>query len=212
MAAPTTAEYVPAQQRIVQADGRRYSLKLEPPFWAALTAAAERRGVRLGRLVADLAAALPPDGNLASHLRVFCLTEADRAVAAAEEAGRRSHLAAGATDIDTLVEHCPAPCLVLAIDRRILRVNDGFSRWYGPAAANLAGKSFDHFFKLRTTQPLEAMLRGFATGDVAYTKAHLLYVVPGRVVAAPARLMPVARRAADDFALLLMVAETPKGA
>lgn len=201
-----------AQQRIVQADGRRYSLKLEPSFWAALTDAAERRGVRLGRLVADLAAALPPDGgNLASHLRVFCLAEAERAVAAAEEAGRRSQLAGGATDVDTLVEQCPAPCLVLAVDRRILRANDGFSRWYGPAAANLAGKSFDHFFKLRTTQSLDALLRSFAAGDAAFAKAHLLYVVPGRVVAAPARLMPVARRAADDFALLLMVAETAKG-
>lgn len=195
----------------MQADGRRYSLKLEPPFWAALSDAAERRGLRLGRLVADLAAALPAASNLASHLRVFCLAEAGRALAAAEDAGRRSHLAAGATDIDTLVEQCPAPCLVLALDRRILRVNEGFSRWYGPAAANIAGKSFDHFFKLRAAQPLEALLRAFAAGEIAFVKAHLLYVVPGRVVAAPARLMPVARRAADDFALLLMVAETPKG-
>jgi hypothetical protein len=100
----------------------------------------------------------------------------------------------------------------MALDRRILRTNDGFARWYGPAAVNLAGKPLDHFFKLRTVQPLETLLRGFAAGDIPAVRAHLLYVVPGRVVAAPARLMPVARRASDDFALLIMVAEGPGAA
>lgn len=206
MAAPAI-EQGPAQQRIVQSGGRRYSLKLEPAFWAALAAAADARGVRLGRLVADLAAGLPAEANLASHVRVFCLAEAKSALAAAEQAGRRNELAAGTTDIDTLIEICPAPCLVMTAERRILRANDGFARWYGPAAVSLPGRSFDHFFKLRTARPMEALLRGFAVGDVPAVKAHLLYVVPGRVVAAQARLMPVARRAGDDFALLIMVAE-----
>lgn len=205
MAAETrTAEA--AQQRIVQAGGRRYSLKLEPAFWTALAEAAAARGVRLGRLVAELAAGLAPGGNLASHLRVFCLAEAKRALAASHAAARRTELVAGTTDIDTLVEQCPAACLIMALDRRILRANPGFARWYGPAASGLVGKPFDHFFKLRTAQPLEVLLRGFAAGEIPAVKAQLLYVVPGRVVAAPARLMPVARRAPDDFALLLMIA------
>lgn len=196
----------------MQADGRRYSLKLEPAFWTALDEAAERRKLRLGRLVAELATSLPANGNLASRLRVFCLAEAKQALDAAASAGRRSELAAGTTDIDTLVENCPAPCLVMGLDHRIHRTNEGFSRWYGPAAANLAGKPFDHFFKLRTAQPLETLLRGFAAGELAAAKAHLLYVVPGRVVAAAARLMPVARRTPDDFALLLMIADAAPAA
>lgn len=200
-----------AQQRIVQAGGRRYSLKLEPAFWTALADAAATRGIRLGRLVADLASSLSPEGNLASHLRVFCLAETQQAIAAAEQAGRRGELAGGATDVDSLVEHCPAPCLVVALDGRVLRTNEGFARWYGSAAAGLAGKSFDHFFKLRAARPLEALMRSFAAGEIAAAKAHLLYVVPGRVVAAPVRLMPVARRSPNDFALLLMVA-APTGA
>jgi predicted DNA-binding ribbon-helix-helix protein len=210
VAAPTSGQGR-AQQRIVQAGGRRYSLKLEPAFWTALSDAAETRGIRLGRLVADLSMTLPPQGNLASHLRVFCLAETQHAIAAAEQARRRGELSGGATDVDTLVEHCPAPCLVMTLDGRILRTNEGFARWYGPAAAGLAGKSFDHFFKLRAAKPFEAVVRNFAAGEAAAVKAHLLYVVPGRVVAAPVRLVPVARRAPNDFALLLMVA-VPAGA
>ena len=66
------------RQRILQADGRRYSLKLEEPFWEALDLAARERGLKLGRLVAQLAAELPGSGNLASQLRLFCLAEGQR--------------------------------------------------------------------------------------------------------------------------------------
>ena len=197
------------RQRILQADGRRYSLKLEEPFWDALDAAARERGVKLGRLVAQLAAEPPNTGNLASQLRLFCLAEGQRRVRAASEAATQAGLAAGATNIETLVELCPASCLVMTRERRILRVNQAFGRWYGSAYVNLPGKTLDHFFKLRMTSSYEAVMAAFESGSAQAAKAHLLYVMPGRVVAGAARVMPVARVRADDFSVLIMVDSTP---
>jgi predicted DNA-binding ribbon-helix-helix protein len=120
------------RQRILQADGRRYSLKLEEPFWDALEAAARERGLKLGRLVAQIAAELPNSANLASQLRLFCLAEGERRVRAASEAATQASLAAGATNIETLVELCPAACLVMTRERRILRANPAFGRCIRP--------------------------------------------------------------------------------
>jgi predicted DNA-binding ribbon-helix-helix protein len=55
--------------------GHRTSVSLEVAFWAGLKAAATRRGIGIGRLVAEI------DGgrgaaNLSSAIRVFVLEEA----------------------------------------------------------------------------------------------------------------------------------------
>lgn len=56
--------------------GHRTSVALEPEFWAALEAAAGRRGLSLAALVAELDAARATTGvPLASALRVFALGE-----------------------------------------------------------------------------------------------------------------------------------------
>jgi predicted DNA-binding ribbon-helix-helix protein len=192
-------------QRILQADGRRYSLKLEPPFWDALELAARERSMKLGRLIAELAAGRRDDGNLASYLRVFCLTEGERRLQIVAADASQASLAAGATNVETLVELCPAPCLVMTRDRRIVRVNSAFGRWYGSAYVNLPGKTLDHFFKLRTASSYETVIAAFETESMQAAKAQLLYVVPGRVVAGAARMMPVARVSADEFSILIMV-------
>lgn len=54
--------------------GHRTSVALEPAFWAALEAIAQRRGVSLAALVAECDAVRAEDGApLASTLRVFAL-------------------------------------------------------------------------------------------------------------------------------------------
>lgn len=200
-------------QRILQADGRRYSLKLEAPFWDALALAARERGIKLGRLVADLAGDRSGEGNLASRLRVFCLTEGERRLRSVAATASQASLATGTTNVETLVELCPASCLVMTRDRRIVRVNTAFGRWYGSAYVNLPGKTLDHFFKLRMASSYDSVMAAFETGTLQAARAHLLYVVPGRVVAGAARMMPVARVSADDFSVLVMVdANAPAGA
>ena len=213
MEAPSDPSSLRPLQRILQADGRRYSLKLEAPFWEALALAARERGIKLGRLVAELARERPGEGNLASQLRVFCLTEGERRLRSVAATASQASLGAGATNVETLVELCPASCLVMTRDRRIVRVNTAFGCWYGSAYVNLPGKTLDHFFKLRMASSYESVMAAFETGTMQAAKAHLLYVVPGRVVAGTARMMPVARVSADEFSILIMVeGNAPAGA
>ena len=65
------------RKRSFRLAGHRTSVALEPDFWAALEAAAARRGRSLAALVAELdAARTEPDLPLASALRDFALAEA----------------------------------------------------------------------------------------------------------------------------------------
>ncbi|MBI3706702.1 MAG: ribbon-helix-helix domain-containing protein [Proteobacteria bacterium] len=207
MAEGTEAPTPAMRQQIVQAEGRRYSLKLEPAFWAALERSAKLRGVRRGRLVADIAKDLTPGANLASRLRVFCLEEAQAAAHEQEQRAVRALLAVGETDVAALTEACPVPCLIAGQDRVVARVNSAFGRWFGPSHAKLVGRPIDHFLKLKTVQPFEGIMASFAERRLAMASGHLIYVVPGRVIAAPARMVPVARSDAQNFAVLIMVAE-----
>lgn len=69
------------RKRSFRLAGHATSVALEPAFWAALDAAAARRGQSLAGLVADLDAnRADPTLPLASALRVFALEEAVRAV------------------------------------------------------------------------------------------------------------------------------------
>jgi predicted DNA-binding ribbon-helix-helix protein len=56
--------------------GHRTSVALEPEFWAALEAWAQRRGEPLAALVLEVDAERPPSRALASALRVRALREA----------------------------------------------------------------------------------------------------------------------------------------
>ena len=53
--------------------GHRTSVALEPEFWDALSAIAERRRQALSALVAAIDAERMPEQNLASSLRIFAL-------------------------------------------------------------------------------------------------------------------------------------------
>lgn len=67
------------RKRSFRLAGHRTSVALEPAFWAALEAAATRRGRSLAGLVAELDAARgDPELPLASALRVYALEEATR--------------------------------------------------------------------------------------------------------------------------------------
>jgi len=172
------------QQRILQAGGRRYSLRLEGCYWETLAAIAARRGLRLSRLVAEVAARA--DGtNLASHLRVFCLEETRRATLMHE-------LAADRTSVVTLIEGAPAPALAVDALGRIVAINAPFLERIGASAETLLGTPLLRYFRFhcRTGINIETLLKelsGWATAE----SARMIHIVPGRVLAVPVRLVPV---------------------
>ncbi|MGH7068224.1 MAG: ribbon-helix-helix domain-containing protein [Acetobacteraceae bacterium] len=63
------------EKRSVTLSGHRTSVALEPEFWQALAAIAERGGRTLSALIAEVDAVRGPDRPLASALRVLALRE-----------------------------------------------------------------------------------------------------------------------------------------
>ena len=67
------------RKRSFQLAGHRTSVALEPAFWAALEAAAQRRGLSLAALVTEIDTARADASHpLASALRLHALAEAGR--------------------------------------------------------------------------------------------------------------------------------------
>lgn len=61
------------EKRSFTISGHRTSVALEPEFWAALAAIAERGGRTLSRLIIETDLLRPPGRPLASALRVLAL-------------------------------------------------------------------------------------------------------------------------------------------
>lgn len=200
---PPDASYIVGNQdpkpRIVQYANRRYSIRLEPVFWLMLERLAEHRQMRLGRLVAELEEAY--DGrNFASHLRVMCMIEAERALAAAS-------LQSGAQgNVLDLVDACPSPGLVLSRYRTILAVNDAFADWLGGREKAPTGSDLTSIVQVRTRRPLNEVWLDLVVGKLNGVEANVLLVEPGRAVAATGRLVALHPAGGREFYAVLWLA------
>jgi PAS domain S-box-containing protein len=174
------------RQRILQSRGRRYSLRLEGSYWDALTSIAARRGVRLNRLVAEIAGRANGGTSLASCLRAFCLAESQRAALLFDTAAER-------TSVVTLVETAPAPAIAVDGGGRIVAANAPLYAWIGLSSETLIGAMvLRHFrFHCRAGLNVEAVWKGIEGLQVAAESARIVHIAPGRVHAANARLIPI---------------------
>ena len=188
--------------RIVQYRNRRYSIRLEPVFWRALERLAERNQMRLGRFVADLAER-HRGGNFSSHLRVICMLEAERTLAGVQ-------LRAGEASLVDMVSASFNPGLVLSRYRTIVAHNDAFAEWLGADHPALLGADLTSIVQVRTKTPLNEIWLDMIAGNVDSAEARVLYVEPGRVLAAPARLLAIQPRPGEDFYALMWVSSGPK--
>jgi predicted DNA-binding ribbon-helix-helix protein len=170
----------PWEQRILQLDGKRYSLRLEHEFWAALEAIASRRKLRLNRLVAEIASQRSGETNLSSLLRVFCLGEMERAMTP------RSQVHDGGS-IAALIEAAPAPGLLLDTDQLVLAANHGFVHWSGVKRALLLRQKLAAHFRLQGASSFD----GLWTRPVREEETRMIGLMPGRVLAADAKLVPL---------------------
>jgi predicted DNA-binding ribbon-helix-helix protein len=172
------------EQRILQYDGRRYSLRLEHEFWSALERIGERRKLRLNRLVADIARQCAEDDNLSSAVRVFCMTENQQSALARSAGADRTSLLA-------LAETAPSPCFVLDADQIILGISDGFLRWSGVPRDSLLRQKVTTHFRFQGAAGFDAIAARAACGFAQPETLRIISVVPGRVLAAEARFVPM---------------------
>ncbi|MGJ8545476.1 MAG: ribbon-helix-helix domain-containing protein [Sulfitobacter sp.] len=68
------------EKHSVTLHGHRTSISLETPFWQELRAIAQKKGMPINALVAEIDEARGVDSGLASALRVYVLSELKRAV------------------------------------------------------------------------------------------------------------------------------------
>lgn len=153
--------------RILQHEGRRYALRLEPVFWEQLHLLARRRGLRPGALVA-LLAAQQAGPNLASTVRSYCLAEARTELA-------RYHLSAGGFDLLDVLRAAPAPGLLLNGERTILAANQALLDWLGPQAGHVQEMKFDVLFQARVTRPLDETFAQLRDGQLASARLQVAY-------------------------------------
>ena len=192
------------RHRIIQFEGKRFSVKLDDGVWRSLEDLAADAGLRLNQLVAQVARDADGAGVTAA-LRRFCLEQALARATRLEDALQARALSAGPASIALFVEACPAACLVVAQDNRILRVNAAARQWMRSEDAGLVGQSFEHLFQVRSTPPLASILEQFGRGVAAVFPARLVSVRPGRVIVASANLCPAAVTGPDDFSFLVLV-------
>lgn len=179
------------QPRIVQYRNRRYSIRLEPVFWRTLEFLAERRRLRLGRFIGQLAEDY--DGpNFASHLRVVCMMETERARAEAS-------LRPSGINVVDLILTCPSPGLVLSRYRTILVFNPSFAQWIGPGNEPATGADLTSVVQVRPRRPLNEVWLDMVAGKVSTVETNVLHVAPGRATAASGRLVALAPQRDDEF-------------
>ena len=104
--------------RIVQYQNRRFSVRLEPIYWQVLERMADRAAIRLGQLIARLAADYP-GGNFSSFLRVYSMLDAERRLA-------QQQMEPNYNSLLDLVKTCPNPGVILSRYRSIIGSNDAF--------------------------------------------------------------------------------------
>jgi PAS domain S-box-containing protein len=184
------------EHRIVQAHGKRFSIKLESGFWRGLQDASTDRQVRLNHLVAAVAAQISPSMNLASRLRVFCLASLRARLTSATYAATRTSLLA-------VIEHAPAPCLMLSASQVTIAVNRGFHAWFGQGAEQVIGRPVLRDFRFKARRSFDEIWSEFEQGRSSEEAARMINFAPGRVLAANVTLAPVTLSGKAKFVCLV---------
>jgi predicted DNA-binding ribbon-helix-helix protein len=192
------------RHRIIQHDGRRYSLKLDDVSWRALEAVARVDKLRLNQLVARVAAQ-NGDSNLTAALRQLCLERALRRTAELErELAALSRLGRG-MPVSAVVESMPTPCFVMSHRHEVLRVNAHALSWIGLEEAALVGQNIQRFLQILAAQSLDSIIAEFGQGAVKLFPARIVCPKPGRLLMARGVICPALVRGAEDLAYLIMI-------
>jgi predicted DNA-binding ribbon-helix-helix protein len=197
------------RHRIVQHQGRRYSLKLDPVVWDRLEELAQDRGLRLNQLIGEVAGSAIEESNLTNALRNFCMTATlDRLREVERDLEERRFTSQG-VPIAVIVDACPAPVLAVSRTQIIQRANLAAQHWMGAEESTLVGKPIANYIQIRCQVPIDKILEEFDNGLHRIFQGRILYLRPGRVVTARVNICPGTfdRDAGSSF--LIMVDRAP---
>lgn len=193
------------RHRIIQHQGRRYSLKLDEIVWQNLEETAAAAGLRLNQLVASVANGTDDELTVTGALRLFCLRRSMERVEQLEGELRQLSLAARGVPVTVIAEACPAPCLVVSQAQTVLHANTAALRWMDVDGAALVGKSVEHYFQIKSAVPLANIVERFGKGETTIFPARIVYLRPGRVIMARANLCPATVSGPDNLAYLILI-------
>lgn len=171
--------------RQVQVEGRRHAISIEPVYWSILEDASRATGIRLNRLVKTVAAAPAGPDNLAARLRLFCVRWQGRRL-------RELENAPPTVDLARIIDAAPGPCFALSRDLAIVWHNPPLRTWLGLTPAELAAMPFARHFRLRLSRPLTEVWREFSGASAGIETGSLTCLLPGRLLARPVSVCPVA--------------------
>jgi predicted DNA-binding ribbon-helix-helix protein len=185
----------------------RTSIKLEAEFWDYLKEVADDRKLRLSHLVNEVSRATPGRTNLASTLRTFCLLHAHLRIKSQGQELEKLHLAGSSQDLVRAIDAMPLPCLLLAEDRTIRRLNRAFAQWLNLDERGVLGQRIDNILILRAPGMRELWQRLFG-GQARRGAFSATYVSPGRVRTAQATAIGLAPQADGAHKASLILFET----
>jgi predicted DNA-binding ribbon-helix-helix protein len=186
------------RHRILQANGRRYSINVEENYWDILGRLARRHGIRLSQFIHQIASA---DGAapLAATLRLVCLRAMVAEVQTLERRIEEHKRTSGPNYVQSLVDANPSPALLVAQTGVIQRSNAAFARWSRTPAEKLVGQSYEWFFQLRASIRISEIQARFAAGSREIVPARISYIAPGRVVVAKANLCLASSQGVGEY-------------
>lgn len=182
-------------QRILQADGRRFSLRLEPCYWDALAEIAAETATRVSRLVAEIDARRPAGSNLCSTIRAYCLAALqDRILSLSSAAGR--------TNLLQILHSAPTPGLMLGADQTIVAANESFVKWMNVPAEEFMRQPVLRHFRFRAAASADDIWDRLAAPGAKEQKARIIHISPGRVLAGNALIVPISSERMRMFYLI----------
>jgi predicted DNA-binding ribbon-helix-helix protein len=197
------------RHRIVQFEGRRYSVKLEPIWWERLEDLSQQQGLRLNQLIGHVARNATEEVNLTAAIRSYCLSRTLEQLNRVEGELEERSLTNQGVPLGLIVDACPSPTLMVSHNQSIQRANQAAVQWLGIDAAALIGRMIGHYIQIKSQIPLDKILQEFENGAHHVYHGRIVYLRPGRVVTARANICPGVIDPVGGSSFLLLVDRGP---
>lgn len=178
------------RHRIVQYQGRRYSIRMDNLVWLRLEEISQNQGIRLNQLIGQIAGGVVDETSLTGALRNFCLRQTIEQLQRAEQQLTEMENVVQGLPIGSFVEACPAPAILVDRTKTVARINRPALQWLGLAERDILGHGIEEYLQIRCAIDLDKILENLDKGKITTHLGRVIYVRPGRVVTAKASVCP----------------------